>query len=179
VLSFQYPVDIDHKEKPKCRHWANASLDSTNTDANLNRTLLIVVISAVENFARRDLIRQTWASPHFVDVEWIEIIFLVGTTLFENQTIQDRLQKENVEYKDLVQVNVVDSYANLTLKSIALLHWAHGHCPGAQLVFKCDDDNYINWNVLSKILPNLNDTRSIYGTPVPTLYAERWKSKKL
>jgi hypothetical protein len=79
----------------------------------------------------------------------------------------------------LVQVNVVDSYANLTLKSIALLHWAHGHCPGAQLVFKCDDDNYINWNVLSKILPNLNDTRSIYGTPVPTLYAERWKSKKL
>lgn len=180
VLSFQYPVDIDHKDKPKCRHWANASLDSTNTDANLNRTLLIVVISAVENFARRDLIRQTWASPHFVDVdEWIEIIFLVGTTLFENQTIQDRLQKENVEYKDLVQVNVVDSYANLTLKSIALLHWAHGHCPGAQLVFKCDDDNYINWNVLSKILPNLNDTRSIYGTPVPTLYAERWKSKKL
>jgi hypothetical protein len=34
----------------------------------------VVISAAVENFARRDLIRQTWASPHFVDVEWIEIL---------------------------------------------------------------------------------------------------------
>jgi len=176
VLSFRYPIDIDHKETLRCRQWANTSLNSA---ANVNRTLLVVVISAAENFAKRDLIRNTWAGPNFVDVGWIQIIFLVGANLREDKIIQERLQKENVEYEDLVQVNVVDSYANLTLKSIALLHWAHSHCPGAQLVLKCDDDNYINWNVLSKILPNLNDTRSIYGTPVPTLYAERWKSKQV
>ena len=173
VLSLQYPIDIDPNGKLKCRNWDNTSLDSPSS---FNRTLLIVVISAAEHSAKRDLIRKTWADPSILEVEWIQIIFLVGTTLHQDQILKERLQKENAEHEDLVQVNVVDSYATLTLKSVALLHWAYGHCPGAQLVLKCDDDNYINWNVLAKILPNLNDTRSIYGTPVPTLYAERWKS---
>jgi hypothetical protein len=175
VLSFQYTIDIDHK-KLKCQHWGNTSLDATT---RFDRTLLIVVISAAEHSTRRDVIRKTWADPSLSEGEWLQIIFLIGTTLQENKILKEQLQKESAKHEDLVQVDIVDSYANLTLKSVALLHWAHGHCPGAQLVLKCDDDNYINWNVLSKILPNFNDTRSIYGTPVPTLYAERWKSIKL
>ncbi|XP_057369826.1 beta-1,3-galactosyltransferase 5-like isoform X2 [Daphnia carinata] len=174
VLSFVYPIDINLNGKFKCRHW---DARSTNTE-DYNKTLLIVVISAAEHSAKRDLIRRTWASPSVLNVDWIQVIFLVGSTRDENKVTTEQLKKENAQHEDLVQVNVVDTYANLTLKSVAMLHWTHSHCPGAELVLKCDDDNYINWNVFMKILPAINATRSIYGTPVPTLFAERWKSQK-
>lgn len=174
VLSFVYPLDINPNGKLKCRHWKVRSSNTVTED--YNRTLLIVVISAAEHAAKRDLIRRTWASPSVLNVDWIQVIFLVGSTRDEDKVTTEQLKKENAEHEDLVQVNVVDTYANLTLKSVALLHWTHTHCPGAELVLKCDDDNYINWNVFTKILPHINVTRTIYGTPVPTLFAERWKS---
>ncbi|KAK4017999.1 hypothetical protein OUZ56_000070 [Daphnia magna] len=176
VLSFVYPLDINPSGKFKCRHWKVRSSNTVTED--YNRTLLIVVISAAEHSAKRDLIRRTWASPSVLNVDWIQVIFLVGSTGDEDKVTTEQLKKENAEHEDLVQVNVVDTYANLTLKSVALLHWTHTHCPGAELVLKCDDDNYINWNVFTKILPHINVTRTIYGTPVPTLFAERWKSQK-
>lgn len=174
VLSFDYPIDIDPKGKLKCRNWTARS--SNTIVENSYKTLLIVVISAAEHSSKRDLIRKTWANPNVLKADWIQVIFLVGSTSDEDKLIIQRLKKESVQHEDLVQVNVVDTYANLTLKSVALLHWTHSHCPGADLVLKCDDDNYVNWNVLTKILPEINATRSIYGTPVPTLFAERWKS---
>ncbi len=172
VLSFQYPIDIDRDDKLKCPHWTNRSPDSV---LNVERTLLIVVISAAENSVKRDLVRRTWAGP-LMELEWIQIIFLIGSTPTEDKVVKGRIEKEKNQHGDLVQVDVVDTYANLTLKSVAMLHWAKSRCPGAELVFKCDDDNYVNWNTLKDYLPGFNDTRSIYGAAVPTLLPERYSS---
>lgn len=168
VLSFKYPVDI---ENLKCQQWKKQSSNAKN------RTTLIVTVSAAENWAKRDLIRQTWAGSQLLKADWAQLVFLIGSPSTENRFVKKRLEKERLEHGDLVQVNVVDTYTNLTLKSIALLHWTHTHCPEAELVLKCDDDNYINVNVLMEILPSMNDTRSIYGTVVPTLVPERFRSK--
>jgi hypothetical protein len=163
VLSFNYPIDISPLQKFKCPHWANQSLDD-NT-ANKNQTLLIVVISAAAHSAKRNLIRNTWAGPSLLEVDWIQLIFLVGSTLDEDKVLKERLKKESIEHGDLVQVNVVDTYANLTRKSVALLHWVHGHCPSAMLVLKCDDDTYLNLNVLINLLgkEQFKHTNRLYG----------------
>jgi hypothetical protein len=150
VNSFHYPIDIHPwHQKFKCPYWTNTS---SNATSNNNQTLLIVVISAAAHSAQRNLIRKTWGGPNLLEVDWIQLIFLVGSTPDEDIVLKERLKKENAQYEDLVQVNVVDTYANLTLKSVALLHWTHGHCPGAQSVLKCDDDIYINLNGLINIL---------------------------
>ena len=162
VLSFHYPIDINPQQKFKCPYWTN---QSSNATANIDRTLLIVVISAAAHSSKRNLIRKTWAGPSLLEVDWIQLIFLVGSTLDEDKVLKDRLEKENAQHQDLVQVNVVDTYANLTLKSVALLHWANGHCPGAQLVLKCDDDTYLNLNVLINLLgkEQFKSTDRLYG----------------
>ncbi|EFX80873.1 hypothetical protein DAPPUDRAFT_318039 [Daphnia pulex] len=149
VLSFHYPIDINAQQQFKCPYWTDQSL---NASGSIDTTLLIVVISAAGHSAKRNLIRTTWAGPSLLNVDWIQLIFLVGSTPNEDKILKDRLEKENAQHQDLIQVNVVDSYANLTLKSIALLHWAHGHCPGAKFVLKCDDDTYLNFNVLVNLL---------------------------
>ena len=173
VLSFQYPIDIDPKDELKCQQWPNRSTGFSAL--NVERTLLFVVISAAENSVKRNLIRRTWAGP-LMEIDWIQIIFLIGSPPSEDNAIKEQVAKENDQFGDLVQVNVIDTYANLTLKSVAMLHWAKTRCPGAELVFKCDDDNYVNWNALKDYLPGFNDTRSIYGAPLPTLLPERFTS---
>uniref|UniRef100_A0A0P5PW89 Hexosyltransferase n=1 Tax=Daphnia magna TaxID=35525 RepID=A0A0P5PW89_9CRUS len=162
VLSFIYPIDISAQKNFKCRQWTNQSVELI---PNIKRTLLIVVVSAAEHSAKRDLIRKTWAGPSLRKVDEIQLIFLVGSTLGEDKVIKDRLEKENAKYEDVVQVNVVDTYANLTLKSVALLHWAYSHCPAAQLVLKCDDDTYLNFHVLSKLInkQQLKPINRLYG----------------
>ncbi|XP_057369944.1 acetylgalactosaminyl-O-glycosyl-glycoprotein beta-1,3-N-acetylglucosaminyltransferase-like [Daphnia carinata] len=162
VLSFIYPIDISAQQKFKCREWANRSIELV---PNVKRTLLIIVVSAAEHSAKRDLIRKTWAGPSLRKEEEIQLIFLVGSTLNEDKVIKNRLENENEKYEDVVQVNVIDTYANLTLKSVALLHWAYSHCPAAQLVLKCDDDTYLNFHVLSKLInkQQLKPMNRLYG----------------
>ena len=177
VLSFNYPIDMDPRHKlNKCQHWSN---ESTQSSVLFNRTLLIVVISAIGHSEKRQLIRKTWANANLLEAEWIQVIFLIGASKDEDRLIDGQLRRESEKYGDLVQANVIDTYGNLTLKSVAMLHWAYTHCPGAQLVLKCDDDNYINFKVLNEILPAVNGTKQIFGAPVPILQPERYKSELL
>ncbi len=166
VLSFRYPIDIDKTNKLKCRSWKNQS--SVDDALKVNRTLLIVVISAAEHLARRDMIRQTWGGQSRLEVDWIQMIFLIGSTVHEDNALKERLDKEKVQHGDLVQTNVVDTYANLTLKSLAMLYWSHTRCPAAQLVLKCDDDIYLNLNGLLEVLSEqqFKPTNLLYGFAV-------------
>lgn len=166
VLSFHYPIDIDKTNKLKCRYWKNQS--SEDSVLRVNRTLLIVVISAAEHWARRDMIRQTWGGQSRLEADWIQMIFLIGSTVHEDKALKEQLDKEKVLHGDLVQTNVVDTYANLTLKSLAMLYWSYTRCPAAQLVLKCDDDIYLNLNGLLEVLSEqqFQPTNLLYGLAV-------------
>ena len=166
VLSFRYPIDIDPiKDKLKCRHWTNKSLDPM---LNANRTLLIVVISAAEHTARRDAIRKTWGGQSLLETDWIQLIFLIGSALREDNVTKDRLNREKNQYNDLVQTNVIDTYANLTLKSLSMLYWTYTHCPEAQLVLKCDDDIFLNLSGLVDVMSEkqFKHANLLYGIAV-------------
>ena len=45
---------------------------------------------------------------------------------------------------DIVQETFIDSYRNLSLKSVALVRWISLYCPDSTFVLKADDDMYIN-----------------------------------
>lgn len=64
--------------------------------------------------------------------------------------------EESQRYGDIIQEGFLDSYANLTIKSVMLLKWFTQACDkdgkGPQYVLKTDDDMYINlvklWDVV-------------------------------
>ena len=62
--------------------------------------------------------------------------------------MQEQLAEEQENFGDLVQEDFLDSYANLTIKSVMLLKWFTQSCEkgpkGPQYVLKTDDDMYIN-----------------------------------
>lgn len=107
--------------------------------------LLVVVCSAVENVEARQAVRDSWARD--VDrLAGVRVVFLLGQ--LANVSKQERVVEESVKYGDLVQEDFLDSYANLTVKSVMLLKWFSQSCDsggrGPQYILKTDDDMYIN-----------------------------------
>uniref|UniRef100_A0A0A9X3R4 Hexosyltransferase n=1 Tax=Lygus hesperus TaxID=30085 RepID=A0A0A9X3R4_LYGHE len=111
---------------------------------------VIIVTSAPANFVVRSAIRETWASHNISNVK---VGFLVGVT--GNSSIQNAIEEESLEFKDIIQDNFVDSYNNLTLKSVVLLKWFVNHCPSPVYLMKADDDSYVN---VKQLTPRLLQT---------------------
>lgn len=64
---------------------------------------------------------------------------------------QSNLSSESQTYGDILQESFVDSYANLTLKSVMLLKWFTRECDNIPYVLKTDDDMYINLKQLFQL----------------------------
>ena len=92
--------------------------------------LLVVVCSAVENTKERQTIRETWAKDQD-ELDDVRVIFMLGNSF--NDTLQPNVTKESEIYGDIRQESFVDTYANLTVKSLMLLKWFTTSCAGKKL----------------------------------------------
>ncbi|XP_013407745.1 beta-1,3-galactosyltransferase 5 [Lingula anatina] len=110
--------------------------------------VLVMICSAARNFAARDAIRKTWLSEHALRPNHTSIhkVFIIGNAY--NKSLHGLLQIESTKHRDIVQGNFLDTYNNLTLKSIFALQWASQYCNQADFIIKGDDDAYININNL-------------------------------
>ncbi|XP_028657615.1 beta-1,3-galactosyltransferase 9 [Erpetoichthys calabaricus] len=108
--------------------------------------LLTFIISAPRNFALRALIRNTWASRTSIGGRRVLSLFALGISTQNDD--QRLIQKESKKFQDLIQGNFLDTYANLTLKTISILRWTAAFCPEAQYIMKVDDDVLLKYDVL-------------------------------
>lgn len=102
------------------------------------------------------------------------LVFLVGRRTFlyssdkEVNYLQDKLRIESELYSDILQEDFIDSYHNLTLKSIMLLKWVANRCKEkVSYILKVDDDTFVNipnlLHVLTgQMLPLYNATLHFY-----------------
>lgn len=129
--------------------------------------LIILITSAPTHYEARLSIRQTWG--HYGVRRDVAIAFILGRTT--NQDVEDSLTSENYMYGDLIRGHFIDSYNNLTLKTVSVLEWIDKSCPQAKFVLKTDDDMFINVpRLLSFIDKHQSDKRAIYGR-----LAKKWK----
>ena len=65
---------------------------------------------------------------------------------------QENVIAESKITDDIVVENFLDTYSNLTLKSIFMLKWLNDRCSNAKFVLKVDDDVFVNPENLMKML---------------------------
>lgn len=114
--------------------------------------LLIIVCSAPNNTLERTVIRETWgnfSSPSY------KVAFLLGVT--ENSTLQENIEEEATIHNDIIQENFVDSYNNLTLKTVMLLKYVYAHCDKVDYILKSDDDMFVHVQNLVTFLKKFSD----------------------
>lgn len=136
-------------------------------DLGKNLKLLVAITSAPSHKDARMAIRQTWG--HYGQRSDVKIAFLLGSTN-DSQLAKD-LTDENKLYGDLISGRFLDSYDNLTLKTVSLLEWVDNYCNNIKFVLKTDDDMFINIpKLLSFIEKRPKDKWTIFGR-----LAKKWK----
>ena len=91
------------------------TLCSNTCDSTPTIHYIILVNSALGNKDYRDIIRGSWGRPRMRGVV-TRLVFLLGAT--ENVTLQEEIIAESRGHGDLVQGSILDTYRNLTYKSV-------------------------------------------------------------
>ncbi|KAH8034692.1 hypothetical protein HPB51_000490 [Rhipicephalus microplus] len=90
------------------------------------------------------------------------VVFLLGATPY--QEVQRKASAEHDIHGDVVQVDIVDSYENVTYKSVMLLRWAREKCSNTDFVLKIDDDVLLSVWDLAVVANSLGGIkRSMWG----------------
>ena len=111
--------------------------------------VLFYVISSPKNTQQRHLVRSNWGKVSILNGHNYRTLFFVGLT---TPDVQQRLDREMQEHDDVIQVDVVDAYTNLTLKVIAAIGWMSTYCSHVDYVIKIDDDVVIDLDYLDRLL---------------------------
>lgn len=107
----------------------------------------MLVKSSPDNFHLRNWIRfQNQQDNEFKDS--IKTVFLLG----ESSSSEENIKKESQKFGDIVQGSFMDTYRNLTYKTVMGYRWLSEHCSHADFVLYKDDDFKINRkNIMHKL----------------------------
>ncbi|XP_040583381.1 beta-1,3-galactosyltransferase 5 [Lepeophtheirus salmonis] len=124
---------------------------------NLETTeLLIIIKTRVDGLNNRMDVRQSWLKTLKGLKKSAATVFLVGKK--EGSVDYSSLKNESKKYGDIIQGNFVDSYFNLTLKTIAThkfvieTEWVNR----PKMIITLDDDVFVNAPLLLKTVDDLN-----------------------
>src|SRR5699024_5517914 len=92
-------------------------------------------------------------------------------------SVEQQIKEESTQYNDLIQVDYLENYYNLTVKSVALLRWTSLNCPCVRYMLKFDDDSFIRVNRLLSQLKHM-EPDNIYGMVPEHPAVNRDKSSK-
>ncbi|OWF48077.1 beta-1,3-galactosyltransferase 1-like [Mizuhopecten yessoensis] len=151
------------------------SIISEDDICNKGTFLLIAVCVSSSNFKQRSVIRNTWGSI-VSNNNRVKLAFFLGNP--NDTKIQQAIWVESERYHDIVQDNFVDSYRNLTLKSIFILKWSSTFCVDASYVLKADDDMFINVPYLINYLNTTNIHNAVIGQRIAASKPIRNKKSK-
>ena len=138
-------------------------------------SVIIVITSSPENQKERQLIRRTWgAYSKNNTAPNLRRVFLLGS----HRTLDQDIKAESRVHRDIIQEDFMDSYDNLTLKTVMGLKWVTSHCKRARFLLKTDDDMMINVPNLLRTLRVENLTGTIAGDCLAAAKPSRNPSSK-
>lgn len=150
----------------------NYSFVNKPVNACNNGTFLAVLVhSKTSYYDKRDVIRRTWGNA-LKTGQWpslgneslanVKVVFILG---LDNSTEWNTfIERESLVYNDIVQGSFVDSYINMTLKSLLGLRWVWQECHQPPYMLKMDDDVVVNFPRLIGLLKAVvHKTKVIMG----------------
>jgi len=124
---------------------------------NCGAQILIVVYSAMQNFAYRQVIRETWGREDHLQEINATLFFATGR--YPNLKLQERVLQEAKKHKDILQGDFFEDYFLLAYKSLTWMTWSRDSCGKVPWIVKTDDDMVNNvWKLgafINRLDPNL------------------------
>uniref|UniRef100_A0A8C5P8R8 Hexosyltransferase n=1 Tax=Leptobrachium leishanense TaxID=445787 RepID=A0A8C5P8R8_9ANUR len=138
--------------------------------------LLLMIPSRPQDALIRDTLRRTWANESLVEGISTMRLFLLGSS--PNQSIQAEVKEESDTFHDIIQQGFLDSYRNLTLKTLMGMEWISRLCPNVSYVMKIDSDMFFNpWLLVQRILQPEKPVKVGFFTGLVVKGAEPFRTK--
>ena len=127
------------------------------------RYLIVYIYTQVYHFKQRQKLRLKY-KDHLKEklCSLVKILFVIGETdkSAKNQCYsryEDILNIETNLYKDILRINIIDSYYNLAYKGLGAIHWISKKCKlKTPFVLKMDDDIDLNLNKLLNTMQTMD-----------------------
>ncbi|XP_072242994.1 beta-1,3-galactosyltransferase 1 [Leuresthes tenuis] len=107
--------------------------------------LVFMVPVAPHEAAAREAVRRTWGAA---GRDTLTLFYAGLPAAGQLSPIQEMLEEESRLHGDIIQMNFMDSYQNLTIKTMMMMKWLATHCPSASYAMKVDADIFVNVNLL-------------------------------
>ncbi|XP_061673737.1 beta-1,3-galactosyltransferase 1 [Syngnathoides biaculeatus] len=154
------PVQEDRLLSPETYTYIFNEPDACKTR---NPFLVFMVPVSPQDFSAREAIRKTWGSA---EENTITLFYMGVPEGGPVRTIQDMLDQEKRKYSDVIQMNFVDSYKNLTIKTMMIMNWLAINCANASYAMKVDADIFVNVFYLMKLLSSSPRNGYITGSVI-------------
>ncbi|XP_027024402.2 beta-1,3-galactosyltransferase 2-like isoform X2 [Tachysurus fulvidraco] len=139
-----------HEAYPRRYHFI---LDEPDICEQQKPFLVLMVPVAPQQLAARNAIRSTWGNETVVQGKNIKVLFVLGLTGdAQGVNQQEQWRLESQQYHDLIQSDFLDTYSNLTIKTMVILDWLSTRCPQATYAMKIDSDMFLNLENLMSLL---------------------------
>lgn len=147
--------------------------------------LVLLISTNHKEFDARQAIRETWGDENiFADVR-IVTLFLLGYNT--EPVLNQMVEQESQIFHDILVEDFVDSYHNLTLKTLMGMRWVSSFCPNAQYVMKTDSDIFVNMDnlVFNLLKPNIKPRHRFFtghvinGGPIRDVHSKWFMSREL
>lgn len=145
------------------------------------KQIVVVVMTAVANFERREAIRKSWMAQEDLKVARVEAKFVLSGVILEAD--RERLRREMTAHNDCVALIDLqqESYRSIDLKMFAAMQWAWSTygCEGGYL-FKTDDDVVLDTLHVRRMTEYFQafGKKSIYGGFHGKLWSEQYHNPK-
>ncbi|KAM4577711.1 beta-1,3-galactosyltransferase 1 [Odontesthes bonariensis] len=105
--------------------------------------LVLMVPVAPHEAAAREAVRRTWGSA---DGDTLTLFYagLPAAVAGQPPPTQALLEQESRLHGDIIQMDFMDTYQNLTIKTLMMMKWLATHCPHASYAMKVDADIFVN-----------------------------------
>uniref|UniRef100_A0A3Q0SVK3 Hexosyltransferase n=1 Tax=Amphilophus citrinellus TaxID=61819 RepID=A0A3Q0SVK3_AMPCI len=130
-------------------------LDEPNRCRQESPFLVLMIPTEPYNREARDIIRKTWGKETKVLDKVVSHYFVLGLSKQGNgaEHIEEQLLGESQTHHDILQSDFLDSYNNLTIKTMVMFEWLSSHCPSTSYAMKIDSDTFLNVrNLVSMLL---------------------------
>ncbi|XP_040202944.1 beta-1,3-galactosyltransferase 5-like isoform X3 [Rana temporaria] len=160
TLSSGFEAEFPQRQSDNCTLIREPTQEEQGA-TNEKKLLILVVKSQPGTGARRSVLRKTWAKEREINGYRIKPIFLLGKTDAEEH--MKMTKRESQVYGDILQWDVTEGHHNLSLKEHCFLEWLYLKSPQVDHIFKVDDDEFVNPDVIVQYITEYGSPDTVHG----------------
>ena len=115
--------------------------------------MVVMIMSTVKKPEERKVLRETWFKDKVVHGQKLKYLFIVSSS--PDPAVNEEIDKEALKYNDILHMDHLDSYNNITMSIMNTFNWLHRNCKSIKYILKGDPDSYFNTPKIVKWLLDL------------------------